>query len=82
MQSDLIFRPWAEARKQGRTGIATLLFIMQISLVLWPAAVRAAWRMEKERQRQALLNELAALHAMVLPEKHFHAADLRLERTF
>jgi hypothetical protein len=79
MQS-MILRPWAGARAQGRNGVAALLFFMQVSLVLWPAAVRVAYRMEQERQKLVLLNELATLHAMVLPEKQFHSGDQRLER--
>jgi len=80
MHSTMILRPWAGARAQGRKGIAALLFFMQVSLVLWPAAVRVAIRMEQERQKLALLKELAALHAMVLPEKHFQPGDQPLER--
>jgi hypothetical protein len=79
MKSMMIWRPWSAARAQGRNGIAALLFFMQVSLVLWPAAVRAAYRMEQARQKQGLLNELAAMHAMVLPEKHFQPG-LSMER--
>lgn len=80
MHGNLILRPWAGARAQGRKGFAALLFFMQISLVFWPAAVRAAQRLEMERQKQELLNELAAVHAMALPEKHFHQREDVLER--
>jgi hypothetical protein len=76
----MIMRPWAGARAQGRKGFAALLFFMQVSLVFWPAAVRAAQRLEMERQKQELLNELAAVHAMVLPIGQFHQHEDRLER--
>jgi hypothetical protein len=66
----MIMRPWAEASAQNRRGLAALLFIMQVSLVLWPAAVRVAHRLEQERQKQVLLNQLAAVHAPVMPEVH------------
>lgn len=79
MQNNMILRPWAGPREQGHTGTAALLLIMQISLVLWPAAVRAAHRMEQARQRQVLLDELAAAHAMLLPEKQFLPETLALE---
>ena len=82
MHGNMIMRPWEGARDQGRKGLAALLFFMQISLVLWPAAVRAAQRLEMERQKQELLNELAAVHAMVVPEKEFHTFDDRLEKAF
>ena len=80
MYGNMIMRPWAGARAQGRKGFAALLFFMQISLVFWPAAVRAAQRLEMERQKQELLNELAAVHAMVLPQREFHTFEDRLER--
>lgn len=80
MHGNLIMRPWAGARAQGRKGFASLLFFMQISLVFWPAAVRAAQRLELERQKQELLNELAAVHAMAVPEKHFQYAEEGLEK--
>ena len=70
MDGNMIMRPWAEARATGRTGFATLLFLMQLSLVFWPAAIRAAQRMEMERQKQALLDQLAALHAPLRQDKH------------
>lgn len=63
MHGNMILRPWAGAREQGRQGLAGLLFFMQVSLVFWPAAVRVAYRLEQERQKQVLLNELAAVHA-------------------
>lgn len=68
MHNTMIMRPWAGARAQGRKGLAAILFIMQISLVFWPAAVRVAYRLEQERQKQVLLNELAAVHAPVRSE--------------
>jgi hypothetical protein len=46
-----------------------VLFFMQVSLVLWPAAVRAAYRLEAQRQRQALLDQLSVVYAPVLTEK-------------
>lgn len=58
-----IWRPWEGALRTGRKGLAALLFFMQLSLVLWPAAARAAGRMELERRRQALLDRLAAQNA-------------------
>lgn len=82
MHGTMIMRPWAGARAQGRKGFAALLFFMQVSLVFWPAAVRAAQRLEMERQKQELLNELAAVYAMVLPEKQFQLQVDRLERAF
>ncbi len=80
MKTMMFWRPWSGARAQGRNGIAALLFFMQVSLVLWPAAVRAAYRMEQARQKQALLNELAAVYAMVLPDKQFQPGEPQLER--
>ena len=68
MQADIILRPWAGARAQGRGGFARLLLFMQLSLVFWPAAVRAAQRLERERQKQNLLDELAAANANPVPE--------------
>ncbi len=80
MHGYMIMRPWSDARAQGRKGLAALLFFMQVSLVFWPAAIRVAHRMEMQRQKQVLLNELAALHAMVLPQREFHTFDDRLEK--
>jgi hypothetical protein len=68
MNRDMMLRPWSGARAQGRSGLAVLLFIMQVSLVFWPAAVRVAYRLEQARQRQDLLNELATVHAPVAAE--------------
>ena len=82
MHGNMIMRPWAGARAQGRKGFAALLFFMQVSLVFWPAAVRAAQRLEMERQKQELLNELAAVYATVLPEKQFLLQVDRLESAF
>jgi hypothetical protein len=82
MQTSMILRPWAGAHAQGRTGLAALLFFMQVSLVLWPAAVRVALQLERERQMQMLLDELSAVHAPVVAEKHFRPADAALERVF
>lgn len=69
MHGNMIMRPWAGAREQGRKGLAALLYIMQVSLVFWPAAVRVACRLERERQKQILLNELAAVHAFTPKEE-------------
>jgi hypothetical protein len=69
MNGSMILRPWAVARARGRTGLAVLLFFMQLSLVFWPAAVRAAQRFQLELQKQALLDQLAAMHAPILAEK-------------
>lgn len=69
MNCNIILRPWAEASAAGRRGFAILLFFMQVSLVFWPAAVRAAQRLEVERQKQALLDGLAAAHARRLGNK-------------
>lgn len=69
MNGNMIMRPWEGARAAGRKGFAILLFLMQVSLVFWPAAVRAAYRLERERQKQALLDELAAMHAPLLQEQ-------------
>ncbi|WP_297491679.1 hypothetical protein [Acidocella sp.] len=69
MNGNMIMRPWEGARLAGRNGFALLLFFMQISLVFWPAAVRAAQRLQREGQKQALLDQLAALHAPILQEK-------------
>jgi hypothetical protein len=80
MYSNMILRPWAGARAQGRKGFAALLFFMQVSLVLWPAAVRAAQRLEMERQKQELLNELAEVNAMIPPEREFQMFGDRLEK--
>jgi hypothetical protein len=80
MQGNMVMRPWAGARAQGRKGFAALLFIMQVSLVLWPAAVRAAQRLELERQKQELLNELAAVHAMALPQTELLAFGHGLQK--
>jgi len=80
MYGNMILRPWEGPRAQGRKGFAALLFIMQVSLVFWPAAVRVAQRLEMERQKQVLLNELAAVYAMVLPEKQFGLSAGGLER--
>lgn len=73
MQTDIILRPWAGARAQGRSGLARLLLFMQLSLVLWPAAVRAAQRLERERQKQDLLDVLAAANANPVPENQAEA---------
>jgi hypothetical protein len=73
MHISLILRPWAGARAQGRIGFARLLFLIQISLVFWPAAVRAALRLEQERQKQGLLDELAAANANAAPARQFPA---------
>jgi hypothetical protein len=75
MQGNIIMRPWASARAEGRKGRAALLFFMQLSLVLWPAAVRVALRLEQERQKQVLLNQLAAIHAHT-PQEAQHAPEL------
>lgn len=69
MNGGLILRPWAGARRAGRTRFAILLFCMQLSLVLWPAAVRAARRDQQARQKQALLDQLAALYAPLMAER-------------
>lgn len=62
-------RPWAAACAQHRTGLAAAMFIMQCSLVLWPVAVRMASRLEQERQKLVLLNELATAHAPLPTER-------------
>lgn len=80
MQGSLIMRPWALAREEGRTSTAVLLFIMQISLVLWPAAVRAACRQQQQRQKQVLLNELAAVHAPIRTGAHLEAGRVRMKQ--
>jgi hypothetical protein len=82
MHISLILRPWASARAQGRIGFARLLFLMQISLVFWPAAVRAAQRLEQERQKQGLLDELAAAHANATPVKQFPVPEMPVGRGF
>ena len=82
MHINLILRPWAGARAQGRIGYARLLFIMQISLVLWPAAVRAAMRLERERQKQGLLDALAAANANAEQPKQFPVAEASVGRGF
>ena len=48
MHGNMILRPWAGAHAQGRTGFAALLFLMQVSLVFWPAAVRVAQRLGRD----------------------------------
>ncbi len=63
MQADLVLCPWAGARAQGRTGFAWLLLFMQVSLVLWPAAVRLAQRAERDERKQRLLDMLAEANA-------------------
>jgi hypothetical protein len=80
MHGNIMLRPWAEARAQGRTGLAALLFFMQVSLVLWPAAVRAAQRLELERQKQVLLDELAAAHAPVVARTPFQPDFAAMEQ--
>jgi uncharacterized protein (DUF2236 family) len=82
MHISLILRPWAGARAQGRIGFARLLFFMQISLVFWPAAVRAAMRLEQERQKQGLLDALAAANANETPAKPFPVPEMPLGRGF
>lgn len=79
MNGSMILRPWAGARATGRTGFAVLLFCMQLSLVFWPAAVRAAQRYRLERQKQALLDQLAATHAPVHAEKETHMGFRAIE---
>jgi uncharacterized protein (DUF2236 family) len=82
MHISLILRPWAGARAQGRIGFARLLFLMQISLVFWPAAVRAAYRLEQERQKQGLLDALAAANANAVPVKPFPMSEAPIGRGF
>ncbi len=69
MQAHLVLRPWAGAREQGRMGVARLLLIMQFSLVLWPAAIRLARRVELEGKKQRLLDILAEANATPLPQR-------------
>ena len=69
MQAHLVLRPWAGARAQGRIGVARLLLFMQLSLVLWPAAIRLAQRVELERKKQRLLDILAEANATPLPQR-------------
>ena len=79
MNSDIILRPWAAARAEGRDRLAVLLILMQVSLVFWPAAIRVAHRMGLERQKQGLLNELAALNAPIRPRQPLQVNEFRLE---
>lgn len=67
MQAHLVLRPWEGARAQGRIGYSRLLLLMQVSLVFWPAAVRAAKRIELEEKKQLLLDMLAEAHAAPRP---------------
>jgi len=75
MHGNMILRPWAEAHAQGRRGFAALLFLMQVSLVFCPAAVRVAQRLGRDRQKQVLLNELAAVHAPIVAKTPFELRD-------
>jgi len=79
MNSDIILRPWAAARAEGRDRLAVLLILMQVSLVFWPAAIRVAHRLGVERQKQGLLNELAALNAPIRPRQQIQINEFRLE---
>ncbi len=66
MNGNIVMRPWEGPRIAGRKGLATLLFFMQASLIFWPAAVRVAQHLERERQLQMLLDQLAAQHRLVV----------------
>jgi hypothetical protein len=83
MHGNIIFRPWVAARAEGRDRLAILLFLMQVSLVFWPAAVRIAQRLglegQKERQKQGLLNELVAINAPIRPRQQLQICEFRLE---
>ena len=79
MNGNIILRPWAGPRAQGRKAFAMLLFFMQLSLVFWPAAVRAAQRLEMARQKQALLDHLAARHAPIPADARARASQVGFE---
>jgi hypothetical protein len=80
MHENIIRRPWAAARAEGRDRLAVLLFFMQLSLVFWPAAIRVAQRLGRERQKQGLLNELAAIYAPLRPRLQQNIREFRLEK--
>jgi hypothetical protein len=79
MHDNIVLRPWAAARAEGRNRLAVLLFFMQASLVLWPAAIRVAQRLGLERQKQGLLNELAAVNAPIRPLQQMQIREFSLQ---
>jgi hypothetical protein len=54
-----ILKPWSGALATGHLWFAVTLFAMQLSLVLWPEAVRRARRFERECRVQTYLDNLS-----------------------
>ena len=69
MRNRPILCPWSGAFAAGRTRLGMLLIFMQVSLVLWPTAVRAARRLEAQRVKQIMLDQLALEYAFAAAQQ-------------
>ena len=55
--------PWLGAFRAGRVTLGLLILAMQLSLVLWPIAVRWAKQLSHEHRIQALLDQISVNYA-------------------
>lgn len=68
MSITLIF-PCLAAFRAGRVALGLLMLAMQLSIVLWPAAIRRAKGLFHEHRIQALLDQISVNYARQPHEK-------------
>jgi len=60
---NMLVCPWLGAFRAGRVTLGLLILAMQLSLVLWPIAVRWAKQLSHEHRIQALLDQISVNYA-------------------
>ncbi|MBB5371948.1 hypothetical protein [Acidocella aromatica] len=61
--SKMLVCPWLAAFRAGRVTLGLSMLAMQLSLVLWPMAVRLGNEFVQERRVQALLDQISVSYA-------------------
>jgi hypothetical protein len=62
--------PWFSAFRAGRVVLGLSMLVMQLSLFLWPMAMRLEREFANERRVQALLDQISVNYARLPYDKH------------